>query len=196
MVAIPQPGKVTWIVRQGLRIVWRSTVDADSIAMVELARTPRPGATNWKRLPPPIRAAPISTCPPPATVDPKATLVSFNANLSPAQRLAFIGNQWLLRGQFDRAHETLAESLATGETKDAQIALARLDAMSGSLDAARDRVRGILAAHPNDFEALAVFAYIETKFQDYPVAAELYRRALAVQDSPALRMALAKLPTP
>ncbi len=115
--------------------------------------------------------------------------MSFNANLSPAQRLAFIGNQWLLRGRFDRAHDALAESLATGDTKDAKIALARLDAMSGSLYAARDRVRGILAAHPNDFEALAVFAYIETKFQDYPVAAELYRRALAVQDSPALRMA-------
>jgi tetratricopeptide (TPR) repeat protein len=130
------------------------------------------------------------------TVDAKATLVSFNANLSPAQRLAFIGNQWLLRGQFDRAHDALTESIAKGETKDAQIALARLDAMSGSLDAARNRIRGILAAHPNDFEALAVFAYIETKFQDYPVAAELYRRALAVQDSPALRMALAKLPTP
>jgi Tfp pilus assembly protein PilF len=68
--------------------------------------------------------------------------------------------------------------------------------MSGSLDAARNRVRAVLSANPDDFEALAVFAYIETKFQDYPVAAELYRRALALQDSPALRMALAKLPPP
>ena len=195
LVSIPQPGKVTWIVRQGLRIVWRSTVDADSIAMVELPAL-QPGAYKLEAATGTDSRSADLHVPAPATVDPKATLVSFNANLSPAQRLAFIGNQYLLRGQFDRAHETLAESLAKGETNDAQIALARLDAMSGSLDAARDRVRGILAAHPNDFEALAVFAYIETKFQDYPVAAELYRRALAVQDSPALRMALAKLPTP
>ena len=194
LVSVPQAGKVTWVVREGLRIVWRSTVDADTIAMVELPALP-PGryrveaATASES-----RSSDLSV--PAGNVDAKATLVSFNANLSPEQRLAFIGNQWLLRGQFDRARDTLAASLAKGETKDAQIAFARLDAISGSLDAARDRVRGILAVHPNDFEALAVFAYIETKFQDYPIAAELYRRALAVQDSPALRMALARLPTP
>ena len=195
LVSIPQPGKVTWVVREGLRTVWRSTVDADTIAMADLPAL-QPGAykleaatgTDSRSADLHISAA--------GTVDAKATLLSFNANLSPAQRLAFTGNQWLLRGQFDRARDAVAESLAKAETKDAQIALARLDAISGSLDAARDRVRGILAAHPNDFEALAVFAYIETKFQDYPIAAELYRRALAVQDSPALRMALAKLPTP
>ena len=195
LVSVPQPGKVTWVIREGLRIVWRSTMEADGIAMVELPELP-PGAysleaataTDSRSTDLPVSAA--------RTVDANTTLVSFNANLSPAQRLAFIGNQWLLRGRFDRARDALAASLAKGETKDAQIALARLEAMSGSLDEARDRVRGVLAGHPNDFEALAVFAYIETKFQDYPVAAELYRRALAVQDSPALRMALAKLPTP
>jgi len=39
----------------------------------------------------------------------------------------------------------------------------------------------------------SVFAYIETRFRDYAVAAELYR-ALAVQESPVVRAALAKLP--
>ena len=66
--------------------------------------------------------------------------------------------------------------------------------MSGQLDAARDRVRGVLARRPDSFDALSVYAYIETQFQDYPAAAELYRRALALEDSPALRAALAKLP--
>jgi GWxTD domain-containing protein len=194
LVSIPQPGKVTWVVREGLRTVWRSTVDADTIAIADLPVL-APGTYKLEAATSTgSRSADLHV--PAATVDAKATLVSFNANLSPAQRLAFIGNQWLMRGQFDRARDALAESLAKAQTKDAQIALARLDAMSGSLDAARDRVRSILAVHPNDFEALAVFAYIETKFQDYPVAADLYRRALAVQDSPALRMALAKLPTP
>jgi Tfp pilus assembly protein PilF len=74
------------------------------------------------------------------------------------------------------------------------VELARVDVMAGRLDDARDRVRRVLASQPNDFQALSVLAYIETKFQDYLVAAELYRRALAVQDSPALRVALAKLP--
>ena len=195
LVSVPQPGKVIWIIRQGLRIVWRSTVDADTIAMADLPAL-QPGAYKLEASTGTGSRSADLRVPAAPTEDAKATLVSFNANLSPAQRLAFIGNQYLLRGQFDRAHDALAESLAKAQTRDAQIALARLDAMSGSLDAARDRVRGILAAHPNDFEALAVFAYIETKFQDYPVAAELYRRALALQDSPALRMALAKLPTP
>ena len=70
-------------------------------------------------------------------------------------------------------------------------------AMSGifRIDEARERVRRVLAVRPNDFQALAVFAYIETRLQDYGVAADLYRRALAVQDSPALRAALAQLPS-
>ena len=43
IVPVPQPGKVTWVVRQGLRIVWRSTVEADKIAMLDLPALP-PGA--------------------------------------------------------------------------------------------------------------------------------------------------------
>ena len=71
---------------------------------------------------------------------------------------------------------------------------ARVDALEGNLDAARDRIRNVIASNPNDFEALSVYAYIETRFQDYAVAAQLYRRALEVQDSPAVRAALANLP--
>jgi GWxTD domain-containing protein len=199
LVSVPQPGKVAWTIRDATHIVWRAESVADTIATVELPAIP-PGpyrleamsASDWRKTDIVIqtqRAKPSDT-----------TLVSFNANLAPARRLAFIGNQWLLRGRFDQARETLNESLAKAsitrdEVKDAQIALARVDALSGDLDAARDRVRSILATHPNDFEALSAYAFIETKFQDYSVAAELYRRALAVQDSPALRMALAKLPT-
>jgi GWxTD domain-containing protein len=195
VVSVPEPGTVTWVVREDLRIVWRTTVGADRLAMVELPALP-PGAYHLEAATDRDSQNLSFTVPTAGSSDPKATLVSFNANLTPAQRLAFIGNQWLLRGRSDRARQVLAAALAAGDTKDAQIALARLDAMSGNLDVARDRVRGILAVHPDDFEALAVFAYIETEFQDYPVATELYRKALAVQDSPALRVALAKLPTP
>jgi tetratricopeptide (TPR) repeat protein len=186
---------VTWFVRQGGRVVWRSVVDGDGIAMAELPTLP-PGSYQLEALTANDSQSADLAIPSAEARDsalPRATLVSFNANLAPASRLTFIGNQWLLRGRLDRARETLAASLAETGTRAAAIALARVDAMSGNLDAARDRVRGILAAHPNDFEALSVLAYIEAKFQDYPVAAQLYRQALAVQDSPALRMALANV---
>jgi tetratricopeptide (TPR) repeat protein len=118
--------------------------------------------------------------------------LSFNAILLPALRFASIGHQFLLRGKFDEARQSLQASLDRGLTDESQIEFARLEAMTSHLDAARDRVRVVLAAHPQNFEALSVYAYIETQFQDYQVAAELYRRALAVQDSAALRSALAK----
>lgn len=108
-------------------------------------------------------------------------------------RLAFVGYQWLLRGRFNEARRSLQASLAEGATDDAQIELARVDALTGSLDAARERVQGVLVRNPNSFQALSVFAYIETRLQDYAVAAKLYRRALAIQESPSLRAALAEV---
>jgi Tfp pilus assembly protein PilF len=71
---------------------------------------------------------------------------------------------------------------------------ARIDALSGRWDQARDRLRPLLAADPNYFDALCIYAYVEAKLQDYEVAAGYYRRALAVQESPAVRLALAALP--
>ena len=87
----------------------------------------------------------------------------------------------------------LNAALANGATDNVQIELARADALAGNLDAARARVRSILALSPNSLEALSVLAYVETRLQDYGVAADLYRRALAIQNSPALREALAEV---
>jgi hypothetical protein len=198
LVSVPRKENVTWIVREGTQAVWRETREAEGIATVELPNL-SPGAYRLEaNTSDETRRADIAIAgavgAPPNTAPPNTALVSFNANLAPARRLAFLGHQWLLRGDFTRARQCLAASLAAGDTREARIELARAEAMSGDLDGARERVRGILAANPKDFEALAVFAYIETKFQDFPVAAELYRQALAVQDSPELRMALAKLP--
>jgi predicted Zn-dependent protease len=58
----------------------------------------------------------------------------------------------------------------------------------------REKLRAIVDAQPNNFEALSALAYVEAKLQDFPVAAGLYRRALALEDSPVLRLALAHLP--
>ncbi len=126
----------------------------------------------------------------------EATLVSFNANLAPALRFASIGHQWLLRGKLDQAMHSLQASLERGSTREAVIEMARVDALAGRYDAARDRLKPILAARPDDFDAISVLAFVEAQLQDYRVAADLYRRALAIQDSPDIRMALAKLPQP
>ena len=74
------------------------------------------------------------------------------------------------------------------------IELSRLDAVTGKLDEARERLRPILAAQPHNFEALATMAYIEAKLQDWTTAARFYQQALAIQDAPTLRQALAQLP--
>ena len=195
IVAVARPGAVTWTVRKGMQIIWKSTSDASQIATVELPAGLQPGIYK-------LEAATESDS---RSVDlairdgkdaPAATVLSFNANLAPALRLAFVGHQWLLRGKLDLAQRSLQSSLNIAGTKEARIEMARVDATAGRYDQARERLRAMLAAQPNDFDALSVLAYVEAMLQDYQVAAELYRRALAVQDSPAIRLALSKLPQP
>ncbi len=93
------------------------------------------------------------------------TLVSFNANLGAARRLAFIGHQWLLRGKFDEALRSLQASLDSAPTREASIEMARVDASAGRYDEARERLQRILAAQADDFEALSVLAYVEASLQ-------------------------------
>lgn len=193
VVSLPQPEKVTWMIRRGTEVVWRSVSQPAGVAWVLLPGNLPPGTysieantvSESKRSPLVVNSGREAAA--------KSTVVSYNANLAPAVRFTFIGHQWLLRGRLEEARKALAASLDRGATEEAQIELARVDALTGQLDAARDRVRGVLAAHPDSFEALSVLAYIETRFQDYAVAAELYRKALAVQDSPSLRAALAEI---
>jgi GWxTD domain-containing protein len=199
VVALGQPGKVTWMIRRGMEVLWRSTTAGGPIAMVEL---PTSGLETG--LPQGVYKLEAVTekdsrmvdfaVKPESGVASNLAVVSFNANLAPASRLTFLGHQWLLRGKLVEARQCLQAGLSKGVTGEAEIELARADALLGNLDSARDRVRRVLAVRPDSFEALSVYAYVETQFQDYLVAADLYRRALAVQDSPALRAALAKLP--
>jgi Flp pilus assembly protein TadD len=76
----------------------------------------------------------------------------------------------------------------------AWIALSRLDSLRGHYDAALEKLRPIVDAQPNNLEALSALAYVEAKLQDFPVAAVLYRHALALVDSPVLRLALPSYP--
>jgi GWxTD domain-containing protein len=194
VVSLPHPGKVTWMIRHGGEVVWRAYSEGQQIASVVLpASGIEPGAYKLEALLGDASALSdllIGKEDKPS----KGTLVSFNANLDPARRFAFIGHQWLLRNDLEEAHRSLNASLEKGVTDEVRIELARVNALSGDLDTGRDLVETVLKVQPNNFEALTVLAYIEARFQDYPVAAELYRRALAVQDSPDVRAALSKLP--
>jgi GWxTD domain-containing protein len=193
LVTLAQPEKVTWIIRRGTETVWRSVSEPAGVAWVLLPAGIPAGtysieantANESKRAPLVMRADREGTARP--------TVISYNANLAPALRFAFVGHQWLLRGRLDEARKALAASLDRGATVETQIELARVDALAGQPDAARERVRAVLAADPKNFEALSVFAYVETRFQDYPAAAELYRKALTVQESPTVRAALAEI---
>jgi Tfp pilus assembly protein PilF len=183
------------MLHRGAETVWKSSSEGAQIAMIELPTNLPHGAYKLDAVSSDSAASLDLTIGVPAPSDPKATEISFNANLAPTRRLAFIGHQYLVRGDLAQARRALEASLAKGVTDEAAVELARVDALAGNLDAARDRVRSVLTAKPDSFEALSVFAYIETRLQDYTVAAQLYRRALAVQDSPAIRAALAKLPS-
>ena len=191
-VMVAKPGKVTWTIRKGVPVIWKSAVDAGQMAIVELPSGLAAGTYK-------LEAASESDS---RSIDyvvgdnrsaPAATLVSFNANLAPALRFALVGHQWLLRGRLDQASRSLQASAGLGSTREAAIEMARVDAFSGRYDEARARLRPILAAQPGDFDALSVYAYVEAQLQDFEVAADFYRRALAVQDSPAIRLALEKL---
>jgi GWxTD domain-containing protein len=195
VVSLSHPGKVTWRIRRGWEVVWKSVSEPASVASVALPVTElAPGTYMLEAATESDSRSVELVLRPEQRNATKPTVLSYNANLAPALRFAFIGHQWLLRNNFDEARKSLQASLHKGATDDARIELARADALTGNLDAARDGVRAVLARKPDHFEALSVFAYIETRLQDYAVAADLYRRALAVQDSPALRVALAKLP--
>jgi GWxTD domain-containing protein len=192
---LSKPGKVAWMLHRGPETVWKSSSEGTQIAMIELPANLPHGAYKLEAVGSDSAASLDLTIGAPAPPDPKATEISFNANLAPARRLAFVGHQYLVRGNLAEARRALEASLAKGTSEEAAVELARVDALAGNLDSARDRVRSVLTAKPDSFEALSVFAYIETRLQDYVVAAQLYRRALAVQDSPAIRAALAKLPS-
>jgi Tfp pilus assembly protein PilF len=82
-----------------------------------------------------------------------------------------------------------------GTVPQAEVDLARIDVLANRLDDARKRVQSVLENDPNNFEALCVYAVIEADLQDYQVATKLYQRALKIEDSPTVRLALSKLPS-
>jgi len=195
VVAVAHPGKINWTIRKGLEILWRSSSDAREVAIVDLPLTGfPPGAYKIEASSETESRYADFVVKDRKNALPRPVVVSFNVNLSPALRWAFVGHQWLLRGSLEQTRRCLEASLTRASTREGNIEMARLEASTGHYDGARDRLNSILAAQPNDFDAISVLAYVEAKLQDYRVARELYQRALAIQDSPAIRLALSRLP--
>jgi GWxTD domain-containing protein len=189
------PQKVTWMLRKGSNVAWRATSDPSPLATAELPANLPPGPYRLEAVTAgDSRAIDIQLGSSVQKQD--AVEISFNANLAPAQRLVFLGHQWLLRGNLAQARNNLNAALRQAPSPEARIELARADLLAGQTDAARESIRAVLSDQPSNFEALAVYASIEARLQDYPIAAELYRRALAVQESPELRAALARVEHP
>ena len=191
---LAQPTAVEWILRRGLEVRWKHTTAPQSVSVVELPLDRiEPGRYKLEATAGEVFRSVDLVMPEPRPAS-AVILVSDNANLAPARRLAFLGRQWLVRGESAKALQTLQASLAKGPSSEAQIEMSRAQAFAGRYDEARDWLRPILSAQPNNFEALTALAFIEAKLQDYVVARELYQRALGVQDSAAVRLALASLP--
>ena len=191
---LPQPGEVEWSVRRGLDLVWKTKTEAREIAILAwpFSSLP-PGAYRLEASSGNVTKYLDFANTKPALSASAGALVSYNANLTPAMRYTAIGEQWVLRGQLKEARSAFEKALAITPSKRTQIGLARVEALSGALDEARERLRPILAAEPENFDALCVLAYVEVQLQDLEVAADLYRRALAVRNSAVVRKALAQL---
>ena len=194
VVAIPlrRPGKVQWRIRKGFEIAWQKELQSEEIAALDVkGLSLPPGQYELEAVTSDSESAvmPLSL---PISENKALPVVSVNANLTTDRRTAKIAHQHLLRGDLASARRSLDSVQSHAPL--VEVERARLEALQGELDTARTRLNAVLASNRTNFDALTVMAFIESEFQDYSVAADFYRRALAVQDSPQLREALAKLP--
>ncbi len=127
-------------------------------------------------------------------VDPevRGVLVSCNANLHEDLEWSAQSRQWLAPGNLSEARRTAEHAWNVAPSDRNVIDLARIAVLEGDLDSPRPVLRAILDRNPKQFDALSLMAFIETKLQDYPAAADYYRKALTLRESPELAQSLAE----
>jgi len=91
------------------------------------------------------------------------------------------------------ARRGLNASLPSGPTQEAQIEMARADALNGDLDRPRDSIRKSWPDNPPISKPLGSMLILKRILGTIPYPLRLDRRALAIEDSPALRAALNKI---
>jgi hypothetical protein len=192
-IQLANAGRVEWRLRRGLETVWIARTEGagfttHAIGDVSVA----PGAYTLEATASgETRAAPVQI----GGERPPAVTVSYNANLTAAERDRSLGHQYLSRGNAAEARLWLERSWQEQPVDATKIELCRIAALTGQYDAARAELKQILNRDTNNFEALTTLAYVEAQLQDNAVAAELYRRALEIRPSPAVAKALESLTT-
>jgi hypothetical protein len=184
-------GRITWRLRHGVETVWiaRSEGQGTVTHVIGDPSVPAGMYTLDATIGDETRSCPVQV----GGERPAALTVSYNANLTMAERYRSLGHQQLTRGNVAEARTWLERSWREQPTDAAKIELCRMAALTGQFDSARAGVKKILEHDPENVEAITVLAYIEVQLQDYTVAERLYSRAMELRPSPAVARALAGL---
>ena len=184
LLQVPEGETVTWRLRQNARTLWTQQ-SKGPVAVVTLNE-----AAGKYELEARCGAAIREVAVVLGEMEAPLPVISYNANLTSGKRARSLGRQWLARGELVEARTWLTRAMALEPSDALRVDLARVGAMAGDLDGARKELLAVLSANPEAFEALTVMGFIEGQLQDYQVAAEYYRKALAIRASPAVQRAL------
>lgn len=110
--ALSSAQPVIWSMRRGMSLVWKKEAPASNISVIELPMTLAPGPYKLEAATARGESRSLDLEIKEEHESDSRTVVSYNANRAPGQRLAFIGQQWLLRGDWRRARESLNASLS------------------------------------------------------------------------------------
>ena len=194
LLAAPAGSLVSWVVRDGIGAAWKDETRSNGVATIALPMLPS-SHTYVLEASVDGQSRSLNIAADSSAAHSNRQLISFNANLSAESRLNLIGTEWMRRQRMNEARNAFTASLQhRAANPEALLGMARLDAAEGRIDEARTQVKQILKQSPKSFEALTTMAFLEAKLQDYPMAATYYRRALELQEAPAIRLALASLP--
>ncbi len=192
-IQLAKPGRVTWRLRRGLETMWIARSEGEGMTTHAIGDvTVAPGAYTLEATAnDETRSMAVQV----GGDRPSAVTVSYNANLTAAERDRSLGHQYLSRGNAAEARRWLEQSWKAQPSDATKIELCRIAALTGQYDAARTELKQILDRDANNFEALTTLAYVEAQLQDDAVAEGLYRRALEIRPSPAVAKALESLTT-
>ncbi len=195
VIQLQRPEPVQWRLSRGASIVWKESTGMDAVLAGGFV-VERIGAKDLPKgeyvLTAKFGVQTRSTSIMVGEPDTQGVLVSYNANLREDSEWSALSRQWLARGNLSEARRAAERAWKVAPSDRNAIDLARIAALEGDLDSPRPVLRAILDRDPKQFDALSLMAFIETKLQDYPAAADYYRKALTLRESPELSKALAE----
>jgi GWxTD domain-containing protein len=194
LIQLVRPAPVLWRLLRGATVVWKTTSSGVSVLpggfVLQQVGEPELPAGDYVLMAT-VEGETKSTKVHRGGVENSPLLLSYNANLTEDAESSSLTRQWLARGDLTKARAAADRAYALRRTDRNAIDLARVITFQGDLDSPRTTLRAILNRDPRQFDALTLMGLIETRLQDYPAAADYFRRALAVQESEDVKNALA-----